>query len=93
MANHTIHYWYDNLVVVIVNSLMSGSPQVMGLVQEFTLLCLQLNILFLAIHVPAASNGVTDALSHQKMWRFRELAPDANPSLVRMPPNLWSIGN
>lgn len=65
LANRTVHFWSDNLAVVqVVNTLTSKSPRVMGLVREFTLLCLCFNILFLARHVPGVSNDVADALSH-----------------------------
>lgn len=93
MMNHTVHFWCDNLGVVhVVNSLTSRLTHVMGLVRKSVLLCLHFNILFLARHVPGCSNRVADALSHQQMLRFRELAPGANPSPVRMPPDLWLTG-
>lgn len=64
-VNHTVHFWMDNVMVVlhIVNSLNSKSAWVMFLIHEFTLLCLHLNILFFARHVPGVSNRVGDALS------------------------------
>ncbi|XP_060110738.1 vomeronasal type-2 receptor 26-like [Heteronotia binoei] len=43
-------------------------------------------------HVPGVSNGVADALSHQQMERFHQLAPDADPFPVRMPQELWQLG-
>lgn len=46
----------------------------MSLVWEFTLLCLHLNILFLACHFPGISNGVADAPSPQQMLMFKMLA-------------------
>lgn len=59
-----MHFWSDNQAVVqVVNSLTSKSPHVMSLVWAFTLLCLHLNVLFLARHMPGASNGVAGALS------------------------------
>lgn len=79
MANRTVHFWCDNMAVVqVINSLSSKSDCVMGLVRAFTLCCLQLNLLFLAKHVPGIENGVADALSHKQMERFDWLAPDAD---------------
>lgn len=47
MANHTIHFWCNNMAVVqVIISLSSKSERVMGLVREFTLHCLRLNLLF-----------------------------------------------
>lgn len=68
MANHSVHFWRDNLVVVyVLNSLNSRSHRVMVLVRAFTLRCLRLNILFWARHIPGLRNEVADALSHKQM--------------------------
>lgn len=93
LENQTVHFWTDNLVVVqVVNLLTTRSPRVMLLVRMFTLLCLCLNVLFLAHHVPGINNGVADALSRQQMAKFRMLAPEADPLLARMPEDLWHLG-
>lgn len=66
LRNRTVHFWSDNQAVVqVVKSLTSKSPWVMALVMIFTPLCLRLNVLFLACHVPTASNRVADVLSQR----------------------------
>ncbi|XP_054843457.1 uncharacterized protein LOC129335043 [Eublepharis macularius] len=93
LANHSVHFWCDNMAVVqVVNSLSSKSRRVMRLVRVFTLQCLRLNILFRAKHVPGVSNCIADALSRLQMARFRQLAPEADLQPALMPQFLWQIG-
>lgn len=93
LANQTVHFWMDNLAVVqVVNSLTSRSLCIMSLVRVFTLLCLQLNILFLAHHVPGANNSVADTLSHWQMARFHQLVLEAAALPVQMPVDIWELG-
>lgn len=93
MADKSVHFWCDNMAVVqVINSLSSKSGRVMNLVRAFTLKCLRLNLLFRARHVPGVANGVADALSRKQMERFRLLAPEADTLPVRLPHDLWRIG-
>lgn len=92
MANCMVHFWCDNMVVVqVISSLLSKSVRLMKLVREFTLRCLDLNLLFLGRHVPEVVNGVTDALSHKQMERFHQLTRDADPEPVSVLEELWKI--
>lgn len=79
------------VVVQVVNSLSSRSESDV-LVRAFTLRYLCLNLLFLARHVPRVANGITDALSHKQMEQFHQLAPEANPLLAHLPPEIWQLG-
>ena len=73
-----VWFWCDNQVVVyIINDLMSHSEWVMTLVRAFTLRALWFNILVHARHVPGLENRITDALLRQQIKLFRELDPGA----------------
>lgn len=66
LANHSVHFWCDNLAMVqVLNSLISKSHRVMELVRTLTLRCLKFNVLFLARHLLGVDNGVADA----NRWR------------------------
>lgn len=53
--------WCTNLVVVnAIKSLSTKSSRVSFLLRAFTHCCLQLNLLFLAKHVPGLDNGIAD---------------------------------
>ncbi|XP_067317701.1 uncharacterized protein [Anolis sagrei] len=91
--NCTVHFWCDNLATVqVINNLTSRSPRVMEVVRQFTLHCLQYNILFRAFHVMGIHNPLADALSRMQMERFRQLAPDADVRPEVMPDHLWQVG-
>ncbi|XP_069592246.1 uncharacterized protein [Ranitomeya imitator] len=87
-----VRFHCDNLSVVsVINSLSSSSPPVIRLVRELVLRCLELNSWISAVHVPGVQNNIADALSRFQWDRFRELAPDSEPTGAGCPSHLWQI--
>lgn len=92
MANHTMHFWCDNMAVVqVINSFSSKLDRVMCIVRAFTLCCLRLNLLVLVRHVSGVANGVAAVLSCKQIEKFCQLAPDSNPELGSVPWELWRL--
>ena len=72
-ADSVVRFWCNNQVVVhIINSLMSHSERVMALVRSFTLRALKFNILIQSRHVPGIDNSLADASSHQQIQQFKD---------------------
>lgn len=92
LINKKIKFCCDNLAVVsIINKLSSKSESVMHLVRFLTILCMKLNILIKADHIPGRDNKICDALSRFQQKRFRELAPEADLHPQSIPEFLWNI--
>jgi hypothetical protein len=92
LQNKKICFRSDNMSVCYnINKMTSKSEQVMVLLRNLTLKCLQLNIVIKAEHVSGKNNSVTDALSRFQMDRFWSLVPSASPTACAMEPRLWQI--
>ncbi|MCG8031789.1 MAG: hypothetical protein JAZ03_06400 [Candidatus Thiodiazotropha taylori] len=92
LRNKKILFRVDNMAVVhIVNSMTSKSDRVMTILRAFTMQCLHLNIAVRAQHLSGSLNQVADSLSRFQLQKFRELAPDADPSPTPVPSHLWDI--
>lgn len=92
--NKKIRFSCDNEAVVhILNTATSKSDRVMCIVRKLTLVCLELNIMIRASHLPGIFNSVCDALSRFQPRRFRELAPEADLLPVEIPSHLWGVFN
>ncbi|MES9881411.1 MAG: reverse transcriptase domain-containing protein [Sedimenticola sp.] len=92
LQNKKILFRCDNMAVVaIVNTMTSKSEEVMVLLRDFTLKCMQLNIMVKASHVEGVKNVLTDSLSRLQIGKFRELAPEAEPMPAEIPLQLWNI--
>ena len=67
-------FWSDNeAVVTIINRQPSRCLKSVQLVRTLVIRCLELNIHFMAKHIPGIDNGIADALSRFQMSRFRQL--------------------
>ena len=73
-----LFYCDNQSVVEIINSKRSKCPAIMSLVRNLTLLTLQNNFYFKAMHIPGSKNEIADSLSRFQVERFRMLAPWAN---------------
>ena len=92
LKNKKIVFRSDNLSSVhIINSMTSKNDEVMIILRAITLLCLQLNIAFKALHVRGCFNRLADTLSRFQLQKFHELAPDADPEPSTVPNHLWNI--
>ena len=65
----------NSAVVFIVNTKRSKCGRVMSLVRKLTLLTLQYNFYFKAVHIQGVKNEIADSLSRFQGDRFRNLAP------------------
>ena len=91
LRNKKILFHCDNAAVVYaVNAMTSKSEKAMILLRALTLLCLQLNVVAKAEHIPGKSN-ITDSLSRLQIDKFRMLAPLAEKDPDTIPSQLWSI--
>lgn len=70
MANRLKHSWTDN---IMVNALSCSSLPVLALLGHLVLRCLDLNVWFMAKHVPVVYNRHSDTLFYSQMLLFREL--------------------
>lgn len=72
MSNSKIQLFYfgvDNQAVVqVVKSQTSRNARDMQLVRSLVLMCLQLNVLFKAKHVPGLDNSIVLFLSWHPAW-------------------------
>lgn len=92
LSNKKLKFHCDNQAVVcILNSGTSTSAEVMCLVRSLTLLCLRLNILLKAEHIPGTRNIICDALSRFQNARFRALAPEADEQPAPIPQHVWEV--
>ena len=65
----------------------------MVLLRNFTLQCMNLNVVVKAVHVSGVKNKLTDSISRLQFSRFHMLAPHANQKPDAMPDHLWLIFN
>ena len=92
LANKKILFHNDNQAVVqIINKKSSKSPQIMALVRKFVLDTLHFNIIFRAEYIDNKINAIADSISRCQWWRFRSLAPQADPVRTPLPSDIWLI--
>lgn len=60
----------------------------MKLHHSLVLACLQYNVLFQAEHISGRKNVLADALSRQRIDKFKELSPHSSPSPTPIPLHL-----
>lgn len=86
-SNRCIVFHSDNEAVVhIINRQTSTDNQIMCLLRQMVLTCLQHNILFTAVYFEGRKNVLADALSGFQVGKFKQLAPGARPFPVPIPP-------
>ena len=91
-AHSKLLFHIDNMAVVhIINQSTSKSERVMNLVRKLVLTCLEFNTCIQAAYIPTKQNFIADSLSRSQWGRFRRLAPQADPSPVPLPPDIWLI--
>ena len=73
-----LFYCDNEAVVFIINTKRSRCHRIMSLVRKLTLITLNQNFYFKAVHVPGVSNEIADSLSRFQVTRFRQLAPWAD---------------
>lgn len=78
-------------VVSAINSLSASSPPVVSLLRHLVLLCLKLNVLVRARHVPGVQNVIADSPSRFQWERFRKAAPEARRLGDRCPDHVWTL--
>ena len=81
----------NSAVVFIVNTKRSKCGRVMSLVRKLTLLTLQYNFYFKAVHIQGVKNEIADSLSRFQGDRFRRLAPWADPQPHTVPTELSEL--
>lgn len=82
----------DNIALVdILNAKSSKSQRVMSLVRPLVLLCMKNNIQIKTRHIPGYQNSIADSISRFQWERFRSLAPQADKTPARLPPELLSL--
>lgn len=82
----------DNIALVdILNAKSSKSQRVMSLVRPLVLLCMKNNIQIKTRHIPGYQNSIADSISRFQWERFRSLAPQADTTPARLPPELLSL--
>ena len=94
LRNKKILFHCDNYAVVhIISKMSSKSENVMVLLRNFTLQCMNLNVVVKAVHVSGVKNKLTDSISRLQFSRFHMLAPHENQKPDAMPDHLWHIFN
>ena len=79
--NHCILFFTDNeALTAIINKQSSTDNNIMKLLRCLVLACLQYNVLFQAKHIQGRKNVLADALSRQRIDRFKQLCPLSNPT-------------
>lgn len=87
--NHCILFFTDNEALsVIINKQTSTDTNIMKLLRCLVLACLQYNVLFQAKHISGRKNVLADALSRQRIDKFKELSPQSSPSPTPIPVHL-----
>ena len=90
--NKKIKFVTDNMAVThILNTMSSKSEHIMCIVRHLTMMCLHFNIVLRSTHIEGARNSICDALSRQKLAKFRELAPEADVHPTPVPDSLWNV--
>jgi hypothetical protein len=81
-----ILYRCDNQATVFaINKGRSDSPAMMQLMRRMVLVAAKNNFAFAAEFIPGKDNNIADALSRFQFDRFRQLAPEADPSPTPLP--------
>ena len=76
LANKRILFLSDNsTVVAAINNQTSKDHDIMSLLRQFVVLCMQYNILFKGKHIPGKINTVADAISRFQIEKAREVRP------------------
>ena len=84
--NHCILFFTDNeALTAIINKQSSTDNNIMKLLRCLVLACLQYNVLFQAKHIQGRKNVLADALSRQRIDRFKQLCPLSNPTPTPVP--------
>jgi len=87
LANKCLSFYTDNLALVdILNKQTSKDRLIMTLLRRLVLSCLQLNLVFQAVHIPGKDNTLADLLSRLQVDKFKRLAPWADSDPVQVPP-------
>ena len=77
----------DNQTTVnIINKGRSSSLPIMSLLRRLTWITVTNNFILRAAHIPGHLNLIADALSRFLFQKFRQLAPDSDPSPTPVPP-------
>jgi len=89
LANKRILFFTDNdSVVHMIYQQTSKSEELLYLLRQLFLTCLQRNILFRARHIQDKKNIPADSLSRLQVGRLKTLAPDVEESPTVVPPPL-----
>ena len=78
----------------MVAALLSGTSRdsnMMVLLRHLFMLAARYSVAFSAHHVTGSSNSVADALSGFNFQRFHQLASQASPTAVPVPPSLLAL--
>lgn len=78
----------NEAVVLILNSRTSKVPVIMHLVRHLLLSAARFQFSFSTLHIPGLCNVVADALSRFNWQAFRQLAPRAAASPIKIPRDL-----
>ena len=84
--NHCILFLTDNeALTFIINRQSSKDTDILKLVRCLVLACHHYNILFQAKHIRGQNNVLADALSRQKLDKFKQLSPHSSPTPTQVP--------
>ena len=88
--NQKVIFHCDNQAVVCsINKQSTKEKSSMHLLRMLVTICLKLNIVFKAVHIPGKINQCADALSRLQIGRFKILAPQADLVPTPVPNYLW----
>ena len=84
--NQCILFFTDNIALTfIINSQSSKDTDILKLVLCLVLVCLHNNILFQAKHIRGQKMVLADALSRQKLDKFKQLSRHSSPTPTQVP--------
>ena len=84
--NHCISFFTDNEALsFIINRQSSKDTDILKLVHCLVLVCLHCNILFQAKHIRGQKMVPADALSRQKLDKFKQWSPHISPTPTKVP--------
>ena len=75
MNKHILFFSDNDAVVQVINKQSCRDKSLMFFVRKLVAICLRLNIVFKAKHIPGINNTLADSLSRLQVQTFKNLAP------------------
>ena len=86
LVNKSVVFHTDNEALVhVINKQTCKDPKLMLLLRRLVLKCLELNVVFTAVHIPGLKNIYADSLSRLQIDKFRNASSKLNMDLHPTP--------